>query len=39
MLGISLSCGHRIIDGVDGAKFTTWIREALEQPFLLELEG
>jgi pyruvate dehydrogenase E2 component (dihydrolipoamide acetyltransferase) len=39
MLPLSLSYDHRLIDGVDGAKFLRWIVDALEQPLLLELEG
>lgn len=39
MLPLALSYDHRIIDGADGARFLRWIVEALEQPFLLSLEG
>jgi pyruvate dehydrogenase E2 component (dihydrolipoamide acetyltransferase) len=39
MLPISLSYDHRLIDGADGARFIRWVVEALEQPFLLTLEG
>jgi pyruvate dehydrogenase E2 component (dihydrolipoamide acetyltransferase) len=39
MLPLSLSYDHRIIDGADAARFIRWIAEALEQPFLLSLEG
>ena len=39
MLPLSLSYDHRVIDGADGARFIRWIVEALEQPFLLSLEG
>ena len=39
MLPLSLSYDHRLIDGVDGARFLRWIAEALAQPFLLSLEG
>ncbi len=39
MLPLSLSYDHRLIDGADGARFLRWICEALEQPFLLSLEG
>jgi len=28
-----------LIDGADGARFLRWVAEALEQPFLLSLEG
>lgn len=39
MLPLSLSYDHRIIDGADAARFLRWVAEALEQPFLLALEG
>jgi pyruvate dehydrogenase E2 component (dihydrolipoamide acetyltransferase) len=39
MLPLSLSYDHRLIDGADGARFIRWVAEALEQPFLLSLEG
>ncbi|RMH55482.1 MAG: branched-chain alpha-keto acid dehydrogenase subunit E2 [Candidatus Hydrogenedentota bacterium] len=39
LLPLSLSYDHRVIDGADGARFLRWIVEALEQPFLLSLEG
>ena len=39
MLPLSLSYDHRLIDGADGARFLRWICEALEEPFLLSLEG
>ncbi|ETW96294.1 MAG: branched-chain alpha-keto acid dehydrogenase subunit E2 [Candidatus Entotheonella factor] len=39
MLPLSLSYDHRLIDGADGARFIRWVVEALEQPFLLTLEG
>ncbi len=39
MLPLSLSYDHRLIDGADGARFIKWIVNALEQPFLLSLEG
>lgn len=39
MLPLSLTYDHRIIDGADGARFLRWVVEALEQPFLLALEG
>lgn len=39
MLPLSLSYDHRIIDGADAARFIRWVAEALEQPFLLTLEG
>ena len=39
MLPLSLSYDHRVIDGADGIRFVRWIAEALEQPFLLALQG
>ena len=39
MLPLSLSYDHRLIDGADAARFLRWVCQALEQPFLLALEG
>ncbi len=39
MLPLSLSYDHRLIDGADAARFLRWVAQALEQPFLLSLEG
>lgn len=39
MLPLSLSYDHRVIDGADAIRFLRWIVEALEQPFLLSLQG
>lgn len=39
MMPISLSYDHRLIDGADAARFLKWIKEALENPFLLVLEN
>ncbi len=39
MLPLSLSYDHRAIDGADGIRFLRWVCEALEQPFLLALQG
>jgi pyruvate dehydrogenase E2 component (dihydrolipoamide acetyltransferase) len=39
MMPLSLSYDHRIIDGADAARFIKWVVSALEQPFLLTLEG
>jgi pyruvate dehydrogenase E2 component (dihydrolipoamide acetyltransferase) len=39
MLPLSLSYDHRLIDGADAARFLRWVCEALEDPFLLSLEG
>lgn len=37
MLPVSLSYDHRVIDGADGARFIRWVCEAIQQPFLLDL--
>ncbi len=39
MLPLSLSYDHRLVDGADGARFIRWITEAIQQPFLMDLEG
>lgn len=39
MLPLCLSYDHRLIDGADAARFLRWVVEALQQPFLLTLEG
>ena len=39
MMPLCLSYDHRVIDGADGARFLRWICTALEQPFVLSLEG
>jgi pyruvate dehydrogenase E2 component (dihydrolipoamide acetyltransferase) len=39
MLPLSLSYDHRVIDGAAGIRFLRWVVEALEQPFLLALQG
>ncbi len=39
MLPLSLSYDHRVIDGADGIRFLRFIVEAIEQPFLLSLQG
>jgi pyruvate dehydrogenase E2 component (dihydrolipoamide acetyltransferase) len=39
VLPLSLSYDHRVIDGADGIRFLRWVVEALEQPFLLALQG
>jgi pyruvate dehydrogenase E2 component (dihydrolipoamide acetyltransferase) len=36
---LSLSYDHRLIDGADAARFMRWVTQAIEQPFLLSLEG
>ncbi|PKL81985.1 MAG: branched-chain alpha-keto acid dehydrogenase subunit E2 [Ignavibacteriae bacterium HGW-Ignavibacteriae-3] len=39
MMPLSLSYDHRMIDGADGIRFLRWVVNALENPFLLSLEG
>ncbi len=39
VLPMSLSFDHRVIDGTDGAAFMGWIKEAIEQPLMLALNG
>lgn len=39
MLPLSLSYDHRAIDGADAIRFLRWVVDALEQPFLLSLQG
>jgi pyruvate dehydrogenase E2 component (dihydrolipoamide acetyltransferase) len=39
MLPLALSYDHRLIDGADAARFLRRLVEALENPFLLALEG
>jgi pyruvate dehydrogenase E2 component (dihydrolipoamide acetyltransferase) len=39
LLPLSLSYDHRVVDGADGIRFLPWIVEALEQPFVLSLQG
>ncbi|MEW6195768.1 MAG: 2-oxo acid dehydrogenase subunit E2 [Bacteroidota bacterium] len=39
MMPLSLSYDHRIIDGADAIRFLKWVVNALENPFLLSLEG
>jgi pyruvate dehydrogenase E2 component (dihydrolipoamide acetyltransferase) len=39
MLPLSLSYDHRAIDGADGIRFLRWVVQAIEQPFLLALQG
>jgi len=39
IMPFSIAYDHRVIDGADAAKFARWIAEALEQPFLMFLEG
>lgn len=39
MLPLSLSYDHRLVDGADGARFLRWLADAVQQPFLMDLEG
>ncbi len=39
ILPLSLSYDHRIIDGAEAARFLRWLAQALEDPFLVSLEG
>ena len=36
---MSMGLDHRIIDGADGARFMSWITEAIKNPLLMALEG
>ncbi len=39
MLPLAVSYDHRVIDGADAARFLRWVCEALEEPFVMDLEG
>ena len=39
MMPLSLSYDHRIIDGAAAIRFLRWVCEALEQPFVMSLQG
>jgi pyruvate dehydrogenase E2 component (dihydrolipoamide acetyltransferase) len=39
LMPLSLSYDHRLIDGADAIRFLRWIVEALEQPFVISLQG
>jgi pyruvate dehydrogenase E2 component (dihydrolipoamide acetyltransferase) len=39
LMPLSLSYDHRLIDGADAIRFLRWVCEALEQPFVLSLQG
>jgi pyruvate dehydrogenase E2 component (dihydrolipoamide acetyltransferase) len=39
LMPLSLSYDHRVIDGADAIRFLRWVVEALEQPFILSLQG
>ncbi|MBM3139863.1 MAG: branched-chain alpha-keto acid dehydrogenase subunit E2, partial [Chloroflexi bacterium] len=36
---LSITFDHRVIDGADGARFMSWIVEAVDNPLMLALEG
>jgi pyruvate dehydrogenase E2 component (dihydrolipoamide acetyltransferase) len=36
---LSLGFDHRVVDGADGARFMSWIVEAIRNPLLMALEG
>ncbi|RJQ12582.1 MAG: 2-oxo acid dehydrogenase subunit E2 [Dehalococcoidia bacterium] len=39
LMPLSLGHDHRVIDGADGARFLTWIVDAIKNPLLMALEG
>ncbi len=39
LMPLSLSYDHRLIDGAAAARFLRWICQAIEEPFLMPLEG
>ncbi|HEX7002606.1 MAG TPA: 2-oxo acid dehydrogenase subunit E2 [Trueperaceae bacterium] len=39
IMPVSLTYDHRLIDGAAAARFLRWICEAIEEPFLLTIEG
>jgi pyruvate dehydrogenase E2 component (dihydrolipoamide acetyltransferase) len=39
MLPLSLSYDHRLVDGADAARFLARLKDALEQPLLMALDG
>lgn len=39
MMPLGLTYDHRLIDGANAARFLRWVCRALEEPFLLALEG
>jgi pyruvate dehydrogenase E2 component (dihydrolipoamide acetyltransferase) len=39
MMPLSLTYDHRLVDGADAARFMARLKDALEQPLLLALEG
>lgn len=39
IMPLALSYDHRLIDGADAARFLRWICQAVEEPFVLSVEG
>ena len=39
IMPMSLGHDHRVLDGADGARFMSWIVEAIRNPLLMALEG
>jgi pyruvate dehydrogenase E2 component (dihydrolipoamide acetyltransferase) len=39
MMPFSLSYDHRLVDGADAARFLARLKDSLEQPLLLALDG
>ena len=39
IMPLSFTFDHRVIDGADGARFMTWMTDAIRQPLVLALEG
>ena len=39
MMPLALTYDHRLIDGAQAARFLRWVCTAIEDPFLIALEG
>jgi pyruvate dehydrogenase E2 component (dihydrolipoamide acetyltransferase) len=39
IMPLSLGHDHRVLDGADGARFMTWIVDAIRDPLIMALEG
>ena len=39
IMPLSFTFDHRVFDGADGARFMTWMTDAIRQPLVLALEG
>ncbi len=39
IMPLSFTFDHRVLDGADGARFASWITDAIRQPLVLALEG